>query len=159
MFQNSLECSDCCATLRKREYSAEHRGNTHTQSNRRTDTPSILRHGFKLMTAENSVNNFILFRGCFVKTSNWCHCYCYKPYMDVDPVKTNIFGSKRGERFSLRPWHWRWGLGDSTTPWPLYRRERPGTRCTGGWVVPRAGPEECGKSRPHRDSIPGPSIP
>ena len=29
--------------------------------------------------------------------------------------------------------------------------------CIGGWVGPRAGLDECGKSRPHRDSIPGPS--
>ena len=27
----------------------------------------------------------------------------------------------------------------STTPRPLYTRERPGTHCTGGWVGPRAG--------------------
>ena len=36
----------------------------------------------------------------------------------------------------------------------LYPRERPGTHCTGGWVGPRAGLDSCGKSRPHRDSIP-----
>jgi hypothetical protein len=35
--------------------------------------------------------------------------------------------------------------------------ERPGTHCTGGWVGPRAGVDRCGKSRPHRDSIPEPS--
>ena len=35
----------------------------------------------------------------------------------------------------------------------------PGTHCTGGWVGPRAGLDRCGKSRPHRDSIPGPSSP
>ena len=35
--------------------------------------------------------------------------------------------------------------------------ERPGTHCTGGWVGPRAGLDGCGKSRPYRDSIPGPS--
>ena len=40
------------------------------------------------------------------------------------------------------------------TPW-----ERPGTHCTEGWVGPRAGLDECGKSRPHRDLIPGPSRP
>jgi hypothetical protein len=45
----------------------------------------------------------------------------------------------------------------STTPRPLYPRERPGTHCTGGWVGPRAGLDICEKSRPHRDSIPGPS--
>jgi hypothetical protein len=47
----------------------------------------------------------------------------------------------------------------STTPRPLYPREWPGTHCTGGWVGPRAGLDRCEKSRPHRDSIPGPSIP
>jgi len=36
--------------------------------------------------------------------------------------------------------------------------ERPGTHCTGGWVVPRAGLDRCGKSRPHRDSIPRPTV-
>jgi hypothetical protein len=45
------------------------------------------------------------------------------------------------------------------TPLPLYPRERPGTHCIGGWVGPRAGLDGCGKSHPHRDSIPGPSIP
>jgi hypothetical protein len=37
--------------------------------------------------------------------------------------------------------------------------ERPGTHCLGGWVGPRAGLDGCGKSRLHRDSIPGPSSP
>jgi hypothetical protein len=46
----------------------------------------------------------------------------------------------------------------STTPRPLYPRERRGTHCTGGWVGPRAGLDVCEKSRPHRDSIAGPSI-
>ena len=41
---------------------------------------------------------------------------------------------------------WRWDI--STTPRPLYPRERPGTRCTGGWVGPTAGLDWCGKSRP-----------
>jgi hypothetical protein len=35
----------------------------------------------------------------------------------------------------------------------------PCTHCIGGWVGPRAGLDGCGKSRPHRDSIPGPSSP
>jgi hypothetical protein len=47
----------------------------------------------------------------------------------------------------------------STTPRPLYLRERPGTYYTGGWVGPRAGLDVFEKSRPHRDSIPGPSSP
>ena len=51
-----------------------------------------------------------------------------------------------------------WGV--SVTPRPaLYPRGRPGTHCTGGWVGPRAGLDRCGKSRPHRDSIHGPSSP
>jgi hypothetical protein len=29
---------------------------------------------------------------------------------------------------------------------------RPGTHCIGGWVGTKAGLDECGKSRPHRDS-------
>jgi hypothetical protein len=39
---------------------------------------------------------------------------------------------------------------------------RPGrftAHCRGGWVGPRAGLVGCGKSRPNRDSIPGPSRP
>ena len=47
----------------------------------------------------------------------------------------------------------------NATPRPLYPRERPGTHCTGGWVGPRACLDGCGKSRPHWDSIPGPSSP
>jgi hypothetical protein len=31
---------------------------------------------------------------------------------------------------------------------PLYPRECPGTRCTGGWVGHRAGLDGCGKTRP-----------
>jgi hypothetical protein len=36
---------------------------------------------------------------------------------------------------------------------------RPGTRCIGGWVGHGADLEGRGNSRPHRDSIPGPSSP
>jgi hypothetical protein len=36
----------------------------------------------------------------------------------------------------------------STTPQPLYPRERLGTHCTGGWVGPRAGLDVREKSRP-----------
>jgi hypothetical protein len=45
----------------------------------------------------------------------------------------------------------RWGWVVSTTPRPLYLRERPGTHCAGGWMGPRAGLDVCEKSRPHRD--------
>ena len=47
--------------------------------------------------------------------------------------------------------------GQRHSPAALYPRERPGTHCTGSWVGPRAGLDRCGKSRTHRDSIPGPS--
>jgi hypothetical protein len=47
----------------------------------------------------------------------------------------------------------------STTPRPFYPRERPGTHCTGGWMGRRAGIDSCEKSRPYRDSIPGPFSP
>jgi hypothetical protein len=41
----------------------------------------------------------------------------------------------------------------------LHEGKKPGTHCIGGWVGPRAGLKWYGKSRPHRDSIPGPSNP
>jgi hypothetical protein len=34
---------------------------------------------------------------------------------------------------------------------------KTGTHCIGGWVGPRVGLDGCGKSRPHRNSILGPS--
>jgi hypothetical protein len=37
--------------------------------------------------------------------------------------------------------------------------KRPGTHCVGGWVGPRGVLDICENSCPHRDSIPGPSIP
>ena len=40
------------------------------------------------------------------------------------------------------------------SPRPLYPGERPSTHCIGGWADPRAGLDGCGKSLPHRDSIP-----
>jgi hypothetical protein len=44
-------------------------------------------------------------------------------------------------------------------PAALSPGNRPGTHCVGGWVGPRAGLDGCGKSRPYRHSIPGPSSP
>jgi hypothetical protein len=68
----------------------------------------------------------------------------------------------RGSRGISLPFHdhsTRRGEGQRHAPAALYPRERPGTYCTGDWVGPRAGLDRCGKSRPHRDSIPGPSSP
>jgi hypothetical protein len=49
--------------------------------------------------------------------------------------------------------------GELHTPAALPPGKRPGTLCIGGWVGPRAGLDGCEISRPHRDSIPGPSSP
>jgi len=49
--------------------------------------------------------------------------------------------------------------GQRHAPAALYSRERHGTHCTGGWVDPRESLDRCEKSRPHWDSIPGPSSP
>jgi hypothetical protein len=52
-------------------------------------------------------------------------------------------------------------VGGWSTPRPSHftSREILGTRCIGGWVGHRAGLDGCGKSRSHRNSIPGPSSP
>ena len=51
--------------------------------------------------------------------------------------------------------------GGWSTPRPgrFSPRERPGTHCIGGWLGSRSCLDGCGKSRPHRDLIPGPSSP
>jgi len=49
----------------------------------------------------------------------------------------------------------RWVSGQQHAPAVLYPRERPSAHFTGGWVGPMAGLDGCGKSRPHRYSIPG----
>jgi hypothetical protein len=52
-----------------------------------------------------------------------------------------------------------WEGGQRHAPAALPSGKRPGTHRTGGWVGPRAGLDVWGKSRSHRDSIPGSSIP
>ena len=49
--------------------------------------------------------------------------------------------------------------GQRHAPAALPLGKRPGTHCTGGWLCPMADLDECGKSRPHRDSIPRLSVP
>jgi hypothetical protein len=49
--------------------------------------------------------------------------------------------------------------GQPHAPAALCSGKRPGTHRIGGRVGPRAGVDGCGKSRPHRDSIPAPSSP
>jgi hypothetical protein len=49
--------------------------------------------------------------------------------------------------------------GHRRSPIALPPGKGPDTSFTGGWVALRAGLNGCGKSRPHRDSIPGPCSP
>jgi len=49
--------------------------------------------------------------------------------------------------------------GQRHAPAALPSGKETGTLCIGGWVVPRAGMDGYGKSRPHRYSIPGPPSP
>ena len=51
------------------------------------------------------------------------------------------------------------GVGGQRHALAALPRERPDTHCIGGSVGPRTGLSERGKSRPHLDSIPGPSSP
>ena len=44
--------------------------------------------------------------------------------------------------------------GQQHAPAAISHQERIGTHFTGCWVGPRTGLVRCGKSRPHRDSIP-----
>ena len=43
----------------------------------------------------------------------------------------------------------------NTTPRPSYPGKETRYPFTGGWIGPRAGLDGCGKSHPHRNSIPG----
>ena len=49
------------------------------------------------------------------------------------------------------------GVGGQRHTLTTLTRERPGIHCITGWVDPRAALDWCGNSRPHRESIPGPS--
>ena len=49
--------------------------------------------------------------------------------------------------------------GQRQAPAALPRGKKPGTHCIVGWLDPGAGTDGCGKSRPRRDSIPGPTSP
>jgi len=50
-----------------------------------------------------------------------------------------------------------WGGWSKPAPAASPPRNGPSTHFIGGCVGPRAGPDGCRKSHPHRDSIPGPS--
>ena len=68
----------------------------------------------------------------------------------------------RGSRGIALPFHDHALEGDegsASCPGHCLPPGKTGTHCTGGWVGPRASMHRCGKSRPHWDSIPGPSSP
>ena len=69
----------------------------------------------------------------------------------------------RGSRGIPLPFHdhgARRGRGISVTPRPLFTPgKRPGIHCTGGWMDSNAGLDRFGKSRRHREKIPGPPSP
>jgi hypothetical protein len=98
--------------------------------------------------------NSLLKKG-FIKPSERCVCRVKAPYNRPPRAPRG----SRGIAILILNLGARRGWTVSTTPRPLYPRERPGTHCTGGWVGPRAGLEAYEKSLPHRDSIPGPSSP
>ena len=45
------------------------------------------------------------------------------------------------------------GVGGQSHAAVALPRERPSTRCIGGWVGPTAALDGCGKSRRHRESM------
>jgi len=49
--------------------------------------------------------------------------------------------------------------GSASRPGRPLSPEKTRTHCTGGWVGPRSGLDRLGKSRPHRDWFPWPSLP
>jgi hypothetical protein len=89
------------------------------------------------------------------------HCYFLtdltRTQRDVK-VKITLEQATKTQRGSRGTTRCGWG-GQHQAPAALPPGKRPGTHCIGGWVGPRAGLDGCGKSRPHRDSIPGPSTP
>ena len=116
---------------------------------------------------------------CDLETSRICAPYIYIYIYDISNLRVNgkIIIKKvkvtlvqalrlctgctahRGSRgialFFHDQRHWKGLRGQRHAPAALYPLERPGTHCTGGWVGSRAGVDRCGKSRTHRDSIPG----
>ena len=57
--------------------------------------------------------------------------------------------------FFLEPRHWIGFGGQRHTAAALRSGKRPNTHFTGGWVGPSAGLKGRGKSRSHRELIPG----
>ena len=49
-------------------------------------------------------------------------------------------------------------VGSASRPGRFTPRKDPIQNCIGGWVGPWGRLNGCAKSRPHRDSIPGPSL-
>jgi len=77
---------------------------------------------------------------------------CHPRTGHEDPEGQKIYSSTLSLTTALEGDGW-----SASRPGRFSPRERPGTHCTGGWVGPRDSLDRCGKSRLHRDSIPGPS--
>jgi hypothetical protein len=109
---------------------------------------------------KEKVNTLCKFRGLFVhKVHVSCLSSVYileRELYIIYSVKVKVprnrpegpGGGGRGIALLLLDLGARRGWVVSTTPRPLYPRERPGTHCTGGWVGPTAGLDVCEKSRP-----------
>jgi hypothetical protein len=93
----------------------------------------------------------------------WWEVYCFRYAVkgkDKSHPRTGHEGPEGEMYSSTLSWTSTLDEGWSTPrPGRFTPRKRPGTHCLRGWVGPRAGLDGCGKSRPRRDSISGPSSP
>ena len=98
---------------------------------------------------------------------HWCYTFLYN---DVRTVKCTLLQAlrvctgrtaHRGSRGITLLFldDTRRGEGSASRLGRFCPRETPGTHCTGSWVGRRVDLDKCGKSGPHRDSVPGPSSP
>jgi len=93
----------------------------------------------------------------------------FSPSSSHRRVSTNRVGKVHVKGHENPEWGWSYSStlsltsaldgvgGQSHVSVALTPGKRPDTHCTGDWVGPRADLEGCGKSRPNRDLIPGPS--
>ena len=132
---------------------------------------SIIRHN-QFFPSKKKVF-FFLEASLFLKKHRFCEIYNTRPLALLLRIRVKVKvtlvqalrfctvrTAYRGSRGIALPFHDHGTRrGQRHAPAALYPRERPCTQCRGGWVDPRAGLATCGKSRPHRYSIAGPSSP
>jgi hypothetical protein len=118
-----------------------------------------LYHNICIFITSVSHSSYILKFGSWV-TAQWTHTMhsvmyvvMFHPFIGYkDPLGEKSYSSTLFLTSALEGMR-----GQHHAPAANYPWERPGTHCTGGWVGLRAGLDRRGKSRPQRDSIPGPS--